>query len=317
MGSAVFPVAVQSSTPNANTITCATANTLYSASFNVAAGSYTLTCVSSTIATIEFFNSSGQIAKATTASGTVSFTLTTPATRFTIFTNTGSNIICTLTFTGGIVTGSTSAVEVLTTSGTYTGTSPSGYAYVAVVGAGGGGGGGSNGSRGGGGGSGGISTAYVPLTGSISYTIGTGGIGGNRGQNAGTNGTDGNATTFGNITANGGAGGVQGASGALGGTGTFSNGGIGGGTAGATTAMIWTFLKSGTTGGGGQGDSSGGVTNGAGSGIGTGGAGAAYGSLAADGSGYGAGGGGGSAGSNWGPKTGGDGAPGVVYLLKF
>jgi hypothetical protein len=323
MAISVFPAAVTSSI-NASSITAVSANTMYAAAISLPAAIYTVTCSSSTIAKVEFYSGvSTLITTATTSSGTVAINLASAADRVRLWTNTGSDIVVTITQTAAALTNNFSGtLDTITTVGssTYTGTSTSGFGYAVVVGGGGGGGGNSSDNYGAGGGSGAIAEKLVTLTGSMAVVIGAGGTAGTSG---GGTGGSGGSSTFAGMTAGGGVGGAgnssaRGAGGTASG-GTYNTSGAGGGTNGNGTSVASTyqFVKSGSTGSGGNG--SGGFDlnsrSGAGSGIGTGGNGG-YNGNGASATGYGAGGGGGS-GSAYTPQAGGTGAPGVLYVLRF
>jgi hypothetical protein len=290
---------------------------MYGASATLTPGTYTITCVSSTNAEVTFWSGSSVITTATTVSGTVSVSLATEATRVSYWTNTGTNIVINIQLTGNPLTYAASGtLDTITTSQSpYTRT---GRAYVGVVGAGGGGGPSWAGARGpGSGGSGGVASGIVYLTGNQNIVIGAGGNGGTFDGNASRIvGNDGGSSSLGNITANGGGagggswnssggggggGGTPG--GGAGGSGSNNTGGAynGGGSGGvASSAPTYSFVKSGTTGGG-----AGVNASGAGSGIGTGGSGGG------SGSGYGAGGGA----FGWANTYSGSGTQGVVYVL--
>lgn len=326
----VFPEVVSSSSgPDAYSITAASPNVLYGAALSLQPAIYRITCTSTTVAKVEFLSSAGtSIAIATTANGTLDYNLATACDRVRVWTDTGSNIVVTITTLANALNNNLSgSLDTVNSSGTYTGTSSSGYAYVAVFGGGGGGGGGQylgypNGGYytfgGGGGASGGFASQIVQLTGNIPVTIGSFGNGGTAG---GANGNSGGSTSFGNITVsgggggfsnsgyNGGAGGTAPTGGVAGGGGAvFNDGGGGGGTLSITP---YTFIKTGSTGGGGGGGNSAGSGGGDGS-IGTGGTGGRpndWTGKAANGKA--AGGGGGASGS------GGAGTAGVVYVLKY
>jgi hypothetical protein len=305
MSSVVFPQPSTSSI-SAYNVTATSPNIFYSfANTVITAGVYRFTCVSSTVATIYFYNGSALLTTAVTSSGTVDVSLSTAPTKVAFFTNTGSNVLITFTFLAApLSSGANGTVDTLTTSQTYTQTGP---AFVVVVG-GGGGGAGTNSSyggyKGGGGGSGGVQSSTYTLTGSTVVTIGAAG---NK-SGTGNDGNAGGATTFGNLTSNGGGGGSPYEGGGLGGT----PGGVDGGkynySAGQeSTASSYPFVVSGTTGSG----SKGGDSRTYGSGIGTSGPGGANGG---DATGYGSGGGGGGNGGT--NSTGGNGRPGVVYVLR-
>lgn len=324
MATQVFPVSVSSTGPNAWSISATTSGVVYEGTQAFTTGTYTVTCSSSTVTKIEFFTGNTSILQTQTASGTVTFNLTTAATKVKVWTNTGSNIVVSFALTANVVSSSATTLgtlETLTTSGTYTGTSTSGYALVVVVGAGAGGGAArsANSSEcGGGGGSGGVTSATIALTGSVSYTIGSAG---NGGATSDANGNAGGSTTFGSLTANGGGAGrgegiqLGGAAGTPGGAAgsTGSPTVTGNAVLGtATSSPFYSIVQSGTTGSGAGGTRS--FTyngSGAGSGIGTGGYRIDY--TESSPTGYGAGGGGGN------PVllAGQAGRPGVVYLMRY
>jgi len=296
MATTVFPepsAASGGSDTLAKTISVASPMTPTYGSGTFSPGTYTITCASSTIATVSFFGSNNAlIGTAVTASGTVLFNLASAATSVSVFTNTGSNIVVNIQLTGSAITSATSGTLVtLTNSQTYTET---GRAYAVVVAGGANGNAGNNANAGNGGVSGGITSGIVGLTGSTAVIIGAGG---------------GGSTSIGNITANTGGTG----SGAGGGSSwTYNSSTVGS----ASSVPEYTFVKNGTTGGGG-GTSVNIGRAGGGSGIGTGGQGAGGNTGGAGaGSGYGAGGGAGSL-PNAGGDAGGAGSQGVVYLIKF
>ncbi len=170
MAQSVFPVEVSSSL-NANAITAAAANTMYQglASFN--AGVYTVTCISSTTVNFEFYSGVDTLVlSGVTSSGTVTVNLASNADRVRLWTNTGTNIVITITLTARSLSNNFSGIlDTITSSTTYTGTSDSGYAYAILIGAGGGGGGGTNASSttaggGAGGGSGALCAKVVQFT---------------------------------------------------------------------------------------------------------------------------------------------------------
>lgn len=326
MGISVFPAPVTSSI-NSDSITAISAYTQYELKKTFEPAIYTITCVNTTIATIDFYSDSTTfISRHVTVSGTVTLNLGSTADRIRVTTNTGSNVVVTITKTANaIVNTFTGTLDTITTLGssTYTGTSSSGYAYAVLVGGGGGGGGANGNNSGNAGAGGGVCGKIVQLTGSMPVTIGAGGLG-----VLNTNTTNpGGASTFAGMTAGGGSGARLSADGirSAGGTatgGTFNMTGGAGGTGtlvgtsnGLANEPAYTFIiNGGTTGGGGAHDNGASVVGG-GVGIGTGGAGAATATTnGSNGTGYGAGGGGGGRTS---PTTGGNGTQGVLYVLKF
>jgi hypothetical protein len=314
----IFPEPTVAGSINADSYTVPLALTTYKIVKNFDAAVYTITTSPNTSqATIDFYTES-TILNTVTVSGTVTLNLATAHTGAFVVTNTGSNVVVTITKVASALSGTalSGTLDTLTTSGTYNQT---GLLFVLGVGGGGGGGGagGSNNLGGGGGGSGGVTSILSYFNNSTSYTIGSAG---NGGIGSGGNGNSGGATSFGNLLSiNGGAsssgGGENGGSGGSGG----GNGGQGGSNSspGNASTFIRTSIVAGTTGGGGGGAAIGQGTTakaGAGSGIGTGGSGGAHGQNGGAGTGYGSGGGGsGSSNSN---TTGGAGAPGVIYVLR-
>jgi hypothetical protein len=289
MSITVFPVAVSSAGPSASAITAASANTLYGANINLIPGVYAITCASATITTVEFLSGEGTlITTATTAVGTVSINLGTAADRVRLYTDTGSNVVVTITLSAAALTNNFSGtVDTISSTSDYTGTSASGFGYALVIG-GGGGGGGNSSSGGGGGGSGGSGGKIVALTGSMPVVIGSGGAANNNGG----------STTFAGITASGGGAGSG-----------YGGRGGGGGSTGATVNLTGNMGggNSGNTGGGGGSPVSAYPFVATASSIGTGG-----GNNSGVGTGFGGGGGGGFR-----YQTGGSGRPGVVYVLRY
>lgn len=237
MAISVFPAPVTSSV-NSNAITCTLANTVYEAGLSLTSGVYTITCASGTIATVEFYSGiSNLITTAKTSSGTVTINLASSVDRVRVWTNTGSNIVVTITLTASALSNRFSGtVETITSSTTYNTTAPSGYAYVMVCGAGGAGGYYAA-NQGGGGGAGGVAYGLIPWSVPVSITIGSGGV---------ANGGSGGATSLGNIVANGGGGGSNNTVGGNGGTFSgIANGqnGVGGsGTSGGLNPSPYNFF---------------------------------------------------------------------------
>lgn len=299
------------STINANSVTATAAGTLYEAVVDLPTGVYSISCISTTNTTVDFFNGSTFLTSATTVGGSVSVNLGTAATKFRVYTNTGSNIVVTITKTANALPTTTlsGTLDTITSSTTYTQT---GNAYAVLVG---GGGNGQNGIYGGaGGGSGAVCAGLVTLTGSMAVVIGAGTTAGGTAA--------GGASTFNGWSAGGGGYGGTLTNGSYGAGGTATgatfnitggNGGNGGANNAQQTILVYPFVKNGTTGGGGTY----GGQPGAGSGIGTGGTGGA--SAGANGgaaTGYGAG-GGSCGGGGAGPGVSGAGTPGVLYVLRF
>lgn len=298
MGLSTFPSATTNALAPASSVTAAAANTPYNSTVSLEAGIYTITCASSTLAEVAFYSGNTFLTSAKTVSGTVSVNISSAATNVSYWINTGTNIVISMQKTGSLFsnTAPSGTLDTLTTSGTYTQT---GKAWVVCVGGGGSGSAFYGGWSGSGGGSGGVASGVVNLTGSLSYTIGAGGTGG-----VTAFGTAGGTTTFGSVSATGGQ---------PGGAGSYNTGGAGGSPGGgsgagytnqtnyASAAPDYSFVKTGTTGGG-RGSGYGPY----GSGIGTGGA------DNSPGTGYGSGGGG-----STGSVTSFAGAPGVIYVLRY
>ena len=340
MASNVFPQATTSSV-SARAATIVSPSTYYRLSQTFSASVWSITCVSSTIANITFYNAAGSaITNAITSSGSISVNLASDAAYAIIHINTGSNVVVTFTQTALPLVSNTvsfsGTLDTITSSGTYTPESGAGPAYVLCFGAGGGGGGsGYAASGGGGGGAGGLWAGYYTLPSSLSVTIGAFGNGGGPAGGPANAGNAGGTSVFGNIQATGGRGGGPGSGGTGGLTGVGSGTGAGtnlndfgtnvaivsggngvtnAGTANAGTALLSPIqsIKSGSTGGGGAGAGSGTASNGAGSGIGTGGNSPGSGASGNAASGRAAGGGGGSGGDSYG----GAGTSGVIYVFR-
>ena len=328
MAISVFPVAVTSSSSiNASALTAATANILYEGRSTFDPAIYQVSCASGVITNFQFWNGSTLVLSSVTASGTVSVNLSSAADRIRVWTNTGSNTVITITKTAAALTDQFSGtLDTITTTSTYTGTSTSGKAYAVLVG-GGGGGGRRFRANSQGGASGGVCAKIVTLTGSMPVVIGALGTGSTVN---GTNGVSGGTSTFDGMSAGGGSGGRsdQGDPSLPGGTatgGTINSTGAAtsfspfGDNGGSTTATYSFIAAPGTTGAGGFGywnETLGG--SGGGSGIGTGGRGGSTSVAGANATGYGAGGGGGGGSDQAGTQTsGGNGSPGVLYVLRF
>lgn len=285
---------------------------LYQANKKLITGMYSITCSTSIVTYVKFIAADGsEIIQVNTTSGAVSLALATEAVsiRFWYTGGTGNQSV-NITRVGGLpisnVFASSTTVETLTTSGTYTGTSDSGVAYVVAVGGGGGGGGGNHNccpSGAGAGGSGGIAGGMVTLTGSVPYTIGAPGA---SGPCCSAAGGDGGTTSMGNVIANGGKGGVgsSGGVGAPGGAGGTPGGAAGGSANGSSGGNQGTFsaesplafVKEGRTA---SGSADANPVNGEIGGSGSGG--------------YGYG--GGRSGTSW--ASGQAGGSGVIYLVKL
>ena len=197
--------------PTAKVLVPSSLSEIITSTQSFAVGIYVITCINTTIARVEFLNGDTILGTATTASGTVTFQLSTAATSVRCWIDTGTDVVVNIGFTGStlVEAGSTlsGTLDTLTSSGTYNATSNNGLFYVIAIGGGGGGASGnhSSGNAAQGGASGGlasgpIASSLVP----ISYTVGAGGVGGYLAGSNTSNGTAGGATTFSNLTANGG-----------------------------------------------------------------------------------------------------------------
>jgi hypothetical protein len=296
MASSVFPIASASTGPNSWAFTCAAALTKYKPSQAFATGVYTMTTSPNTSqATVTFYNGTSIIYETTTVSGTITFNLGTAATGVYLSTDTGSNVVVSISLTANSLSGTSlsGTLDTVTTTSNYNQT---GQLYVVAYGGGGSGGTGYNtDGPGGGGGSGSTPSGKIVYTNAAtSITIGTGAAA----RSPQDSGAAGGATSFGNlVSSNGGGGGGlrQG----------FSNGNA--------IAANHPSVQSGTNGNGGApGNGSGGT--GGGSGVGTGGNGGSGNTAGNAATGYGAGGGGGGSANPGG--GGGAGSPGVVYVLR-
>lgn len=201
MGQSVYPIPSSASSISANTIVAAASNTMYSNNVTLVPGIYTITCPSYVDATVFFHSATDTIImKTTTVSGTSVINLATEAKRVVVFTNTGTDIAVNIEKTANALTNNFSGtLDTVTASGTYTGTSASGFGYAVLFGAGGG----SSGGNGGYhflGGNGGVAEKIVTLTGSMPVVIGQGSAYGSA--------LPGGSSTFAGMTA-GGAGGRQ------------------------------------------------------------------------------------------------------------
>jgi hypothetical protein len=314
----IFPEP-SASTLNADSYTVPTALKQYKVVKNFDAAVYTIATSPSTSQATVQFDTGSSFLETTTISGTVTYNLSTLATNAILTTNTGTNVVVTITKVAAALPGAemSGTLDTITTTSTYNQT---GKLYVLAVGGGGGGGKGFPPHQGGrGGGAGAISYGNFYTNTSTSVTIGSAG---SPSQSAYVR-TSAGTTNFGNLLS---AAGGDGAATANAESGNTSGFGITGGTVyGAANAISnpRQSIKSGTNGGGGAGATQSsnpynGAQPGAGSGIGTGGNGGDALFPGNDATGYGAGGGGGgAAGGNNNPETaGGAGTQGVVYVLR-
>ena len=99
MASTIFPVPVTSSL-NASAITAAAANVIYEGRTTFDSAIYTVSCATSTIVNFQFLSGVGTIvATGVTASGTVAVNVPSNADRIRLWTDTGTNIVITITRT--------------------------------------------------------------------------------------------------------------------------------------------------------------------------------------------------------------------------
>jgi hypothetical protein len=317
MASTVFPAAESGSSVTAQAISTTTANVQKQVLQTFDPGVYEISVSPATsTAIVQFISGSTWIGQTTTASGIINYNLASAADRVYIQSNNVSDVV-TVNLVASVPVSSaiSGTLDTITTSGTYTQT---GKLWVLAIGGGGGGASARNGYGAGGAGglSGGLAMFYGDVATSTSVTIGAFGAGGIY-QAVGSAG---GLTSFGAYAvAKGGNGG---------GLPSGEPGGVAAGTSSGTVIVAPTSgeltnnfraIINGTTGGGGNGAAGGGngtPSGGYGSGIGTGGN-SAVGQAGGVGSGYGSGGGGGSAnGSVNAYFNGGNGAPGVVYVLR-
>jgi hypothetical protein len=291
-----------------------TANTLYKADVALASGTYTAS-VNTGQAYFTLVDGSGvPVSNSRIVTGTsTSIVLGSSVAKVIAHASTNSVTLSVGTSPTSVsvsTAGTPATTDTITATGNYTMAS-SGWVYV--VGFGAGMGGSTGGTNGGYGGTGGTPSrplqtyGYLPA-GTYSVTIGAQGNGGtvNSDGNNGGNSSFTNWATF--------QGGFRNA------TGLNDDQYVGGGGGNSWTGNVgnampnpYSFLKSGTNGGGGggSGNTGGGPKAGGGSGIGTGGAGNNQGVTGGSATGYGAGGGGGG-----GTAAGGPGSPGVIYVLR-
>jgi hypothetical protein len=325
----IFPEPTSSSL-NADSYTVPAALRRYKVVKNFDAAVYTITTSPNTSQATIQFDTGSSFVQTSTVSGTVTYNLASAAVGVYIYIDAGTNTVVTIDKVAAALSGAevSGTLDTITATNTYNQT---GILYVLAVGGGGGGGGsysGNNWNYGGWGGGYGYQVGGIVYANTAtSVTIGAKGNGAAAYASAGNAG---GTTSFGNlISAAGGQPGDYG----QGGGGTGGRGGSSGsnGQAGPfTTSVEHPTVTTDTNGGGGGGWSQ---TNnntvnvgqtGAGSGVGTGGTGGGYSGTAmvrgGDATGYGAGGGGGgSKGSFAAPYSGiggGDGSPGVVYVLR-
>jgi hypothetical protein len=213
MGINIFPATSVSLTglqTLSNSVTCISPLVSYVSTGTFTAGIYTVTCVNTSVARVEFWSGTTLLVTAVTVSGTVTVSIASTAIRLETWTDTGSNVVVNVQNTGLTLASAgnlSGTIDTLTTSGNYSTATTNGYYYAVTVGGGGGGaggtGGGGNASNGGA--SGGVGSGVIAFSNSgITYTIGAGGNGGTLGGANTSNANAGGTTTFGTISATGG-----------------------------------------------------------------------------------------------------------------
>ena len=244
MASNTYPAASASSSgPNTYTLTATTSNTYYESSVSLSAGIYTITCVSSTIAKVDFFTSNSTLlTTATTVSGSVTISIASAVTKVGIWTNTGSSVAVSLALTGQSISAAyNGTLDTITATQNYNQT---GAMYVVVV-AGGGGGGGGAGTNAGGltagaGGGGGVTGGFVYTNGVTLITVGAAG---NAGAASGAYGV-GNAAGAGGSSSFGATYVATGGTGGSGVNGSSQNNGGSGTAGGPGTSNPYNFVVS-------------------------------------------------------------------------
>ena len=290
--------------------TAETSGVFYRVPISLTAGVYEVTCVSTTIATVVFWNGGTFVAQGVTVSGVATIDVGSTVTHIMISIDTGTDVSVGLIQTGITQPVLTGVLDTISATGSYTAASP-GIANVLILGGGGGGGTGVGALNGGGGSASFASIGEYTLTpASVAVVVGAGGA------VAG----DGGTTTFDGVSA-------------LGGIGATSNvGGAGGSGGGGGTTSSPAVAPGGANGNPGNPAGGGGGAGGAGSGTtwasgvyvhgvsaGAGGAGGTRTLYLVQGGGgggiYGGGGGGnGYSGTNSGGGGGGGGVPGVTAI---
>jgi hypothetical protein len=315
MAISVFPAPVAPSSSNAFAATIPALATTYEHIANFPAGIYTISVSpTSTNAKVTFVSNSAMLTSVSTTAGTVAAQLNTPATRVYITTRTGGSAgaVVTVAKTADALTPDdigNGTLDTINTTGNYNQT---GVLGVLVLGGGEGGRYGSfTGGAGGAGGRAGFINGDVVVTNtSTLVTIGAGGIG----QTSTTiNSFTPTNSSFGNLVTATSANNTD-----------FPNGNGGAGSVssnlpGNASGVFVSWNGNSTTGGGGGGNGPGHAeaAAGGGSGIGTGGQGGGL-SNVGNGSGKASGGGGGKGANTGGApaRVGGNGADGVVYILR-
>jgi hypothetical protein len=321
----IFPEPSTSSI-NADSYTVPTASKQYKVVKNFDAAVYTVTTSPNTSEATVQFDTGSSFEQTVTVSGTVTYNLASSASSAILTTNTGSNVVVTITKVAAALSGAEASgtLDTITSTGTYNQT---GKLYVLAVGGGGGGGADwAPHASGGGGGAGAIAHGVFYVNTSTSVTIGSAGNGGTTPYGDG-GGNSGGTTNFGNLLSAAGGNspishtGPQGNTPGVGQTGASFGGGGGTAPSGNAVANPRLTIGPGTNGGGGGGglvSNSRNASVGAGSGIGTGGTGSNWSEgNGGNANGYGAG-GGGAGGGNAGAtqRNGGNGSQGVVYVLR-
>lgn len=327
MSISVFPAPSSATSPSAFAVSVPSANTPRRVVRTLSAGIYQVSVSPATSTAFVYFTAGSTfIGSTTTVGGTINFNLAAEATNIFVQSSNANDVV-TINLTASVPINNTisGTLDTITTSGTY---SQTGLLWVLAIG-GGAGGTGATGAWGPGGGAGGLAMFYGNVPTSTTVTIGNAGLG--SAANSGLPGGSGGTTSFGSYAiATGGSGSNPGLGGGSGGIGTVgtavAGGGDGGGSSGSQPGQVvpnvWRSIINGTHGGGGGGGTfsfggqGGGI--GAGSGIGTGGNGSSSGGAAGgNATGYGSGGGGGTNNNGNEPRSaGGNGSPGVVYVLR-
>ena len=306
--------------PTANYVAAAQPNTLYKSNYTIVNGIYTITCPTGTITKIDFYDANNNfIMQAVTAAGTIAINLPTTATSFDYWTDTGNNVNISILKTGtNIPFAPAGPLQTFPNSLAQIGVSGDFYALLIQGGQGGQGGNSTTGLSGAGGGTGKIFGGRITLQGNEPLTIGQGTLGG-IGANPPIMPAVGTHTILSTLTSANGVGPTVGG---------VSVGGEVNGLPGAVTPnqTYFPFLPPTTTGSGGSGacTNANDIKIGGSGGVGSTGTGGNGGDTknggvnnGSPGTGYGSGGGGGSTNDSFPAifSNGGNGTPGVLYLI--
>jgi hypothetical protein len=105
VATSIFPIP-SSSSASASAYTVAAPLTDYKTTNSFASGIYTVTCISSTVASVSFLSSTGALLLSTkTVSGTITAQLASPASFAYIRTSTGTDVVVTITLTASALAG--------------------------------------------------------------------------------------------------------------------------------------------------------------------------------------------------------------------